>query len=235
MNQKQIDIFNGLIISDGYLELGQKSKNPRLSFSLKHKEFAENIVNSLNCLIWESNGSITENKRFDKRINKEVTTYQIRTRALECLNSFYSKWYSCKKKIVPEDLSLSKEMVLYWYLGDGFLERKKAKPNYRRIGFCTESFSEEENNILKNKLKEILNTDYIYLENSNKKKNKRIIIAKTGITAFYNFLGDQSPVKCYDYKFEFGQYKNKNYFKNSYMIRKKRQKGAIKNEQSYRM
>lgn len=211
-------LLDALILSDGYMEKGKNSKNPRLQFSLKHKEFAKNIMAHLSCLTWEKD---EPKKRiyFDKRVNKEVITYFIRTRAEEKLLPFYERWYN-DEKIVPEDIEITKNFLTYWYLGDGFLGRKKSRPNYRRIGFCTDLFSEQENEFLASKLKELLNTDYVYLENTSKKK-KNIMISRTGVTSFYKFVGAKSPVKCYNYKFDFGQYKDENYLQKSYDKRRK--------------
>ena len=116
-------------------------------------------------------------------------------------------------KVVPKDIKIDATMLMWWYLGDGCLCRKKSRPNYRRIMLATDKFLEEENIFLMNLLKSFLNNQNLYLENNH------IFIARDAICNFVNILGKKSPVNAYQYKFEFGQYKDCNYFKNSFKTR----------------
>ena len=46
-----------------------------------------------------------------------------------------------------------------------------------------------------------------------------IFLSQTAITKFAEIVGIVYPVKKYQYKFDFGQYLNKDYFSNSYIKR----------------
>ena len=100
--------------------------------------------------------------------------------------------------------------MLWWYLGDGHLRRKKSRPNYRRIELATDSFSLREINLLIKKLKAILDDENVYEE------SREICLSRTSIGKFAQIIGSVSPAKCYQYKFEFGMYTDPNYFKKSY-------------------
>jgi len=120
------------------------------------------------------------------------------------------RWYPDGKKIVPLDIKLSKELLLWWYLGDGHLERKKARPAYRRVVLCTDCFEESELDFLIRLLRKELGNNSIY------KESKHLIISRSALCNFAKYIGTDCPVPEYEYKFDFGQYKDPNYFRNSY-------------------
>lgn len=54
------------------------------------------------------------------------------------LFDIYSLWYPNNKKIVPQNLVLTPNILLHWYLGDGSL-------SFGSFYISTQSFTKEEN------------------------------------------------------------------------------------------
>ena len=115
LTQKQLNIFNGLMLSD--LGISKTGKNARLTGTLKYREFAESIMANLP-FDW---ADINEGDYFDRRTNKTYHRCMIKTRADEFLTEQYNKWYLSGKKIVPQDVSINKSVLMWWYLGDRYL------------------------------------------------------------------------------------------------------------------
>jgi len=208
ITDKQKSVFNGLVLSDCGIE--KPSKNARLRFTVKSPEFAHVIISNLSCFSW---ANLRESDDYDKRTSKKYHSCKGSTHVSTFLTEEYDKWYKNKIKIVPNDLQLDKDVLLWWYLGDGNLHLKKGRPKYRRVILATDSFSMAEKELLKHKLIEILG-DNIYIEGK-----RTIVIAGKSLVQFAKLLGDVSPVSVYQYKFDFGQYKDENYFKKSYKDR----------------
>ena len=68
--------------------------------------------------------------------------------------------------------------------------------------------------ILIDKLKIFLGEESIYKDNRN-----CIYIASQSLCSFSELFKDGSPIECYNYKFEFGQYLNRDYWKDSFRTR----------------
>lgn len=211
MTKYEKEILTGLILSDAHLRQPKSNHRVHMCLSLKHRDFAEEIIRHLDSVAWRK--SIFHDSYFDKRTEKTYYRNQIRTRVSDYLTSIYPNWYKDKKKIIPPKLTLTSTVLLWWYLGDGCLAKKKSRPKYRRIVLATQSFTLNEVERLIVQLKELLDSEHVYPESGS------IIVACEGICSFANIIGTVSPVKCYDYKFDFGQYLNKNYKAQSYKTR----------------
>lgn len=209
MRKKEREIIDGLILSDAYVD--KQGTNARLCFSLKHKDFAVAIVNSLPSLEWSP---IKSTLYIDKRTNKEYCRNVLRSKVHSYLTQQRQRWYSNGKKIVPQDIYITPEVMLWWHLGDGHLAKKKSRPNYRQVCLATNCFSLLEVNFLIEKLSCLLGTSESIYEEFG-----RIIIGQQALCSFALMLKNKNPVSVYDYKFNFGQYLNKNYFKDSFLSR----------------
>ena len=209
MKQREKEILDGLIISDGCLYCPYQ--NSRISFSLKYKDFAQAIAKSLPSIDW---ADILESVIFDKRTNKGYDRKSLRSRVHPYLTTQYHRWYKSGKKIVPRDLKVTEVMLLWWYLGDGCLVKKKSRPNHRRVALATNSFSDEDREFLISLLIKLLGT-----ENSIYSESRTIIIGRDALCKMASILKSKNPASCYDYKFDFGQYNNTNYLKDSYKDR----------------
>ena len=176
-------ILDGLIIGDGHIAQINKH-TARYAQACKYKEFLDHIQEVLP-LNW---GPICQDKKWH--------CYHIKSRFTPSLLIFRQRWYPKGKKIVPKDIILSKEVLLYWFLGDGsirFPNRSKF-PNSKHyeIKLATDSFSRKDNLFLISKLAEI------GIESSLLGRNQIRIMARSN-HKFFKLIGD-SPIDCYKYK-----------------------------------
>ena len=111
------------------------------------------------------------------------------------LTNVRDRWYPSGRKIVPRNLVVSKDCLLYWFLSDGSIEfsnrRRFPKSKFMRIRLATDGFDNQDNEVLINKLKEI-GIEAIY-------RAKRLYIRSKSNERFFNMLG-KPPINCYKYK-----------------------------------
>lgn len=89
-------------------------------------------------------------------------------------------------KIVPPDISINPSVLLWWYLGDGFVAKYGAF-------LCTDSFTTDDNLRLVSLLSEV--GIPCHLTPSNRIR----IEGEGGFSTLIDYIG-ASPVRCYDYK-----------------------------------
>ena len=200
-------VFDGMMLSDGHLEKSVKSKNARFSLCCKHEEFAKVFYQRSGSFNWTEPSC---RDVYDKRTKKTYKSWRLKSKTDERFTKEHQRWYYEGKKIVPRDLVFDKTTLIWWYLGDGSLSRKKSRPNYRRIILCTQGFAIQDNNFLKSKLEKLLGNDSIYIEGN------QIIIGRKALCNFIKIIGTKSPVSCYQYKFDFGPYIDEDYWKKSF-------------------
>ncbi|MHA2331234.1 MAG: hypothetical protein ACXAEU_04335 [Candidatus Hodarchaeales archaeon] len=91
---------------------------------------------------------------------------------------------------------ITPSVCLYWYLEDGTLNQRMGRVD--AVLLMTQCFSDDENYFLIDKLKNILKTD-----NRIKLTGESKIILQSKIARkFLKFIGNNSPVRCFDYKFK---------------------------------
>lgn len=173
----QIEILNGLMLSDFHIEKG--AFQARLSFGFKHLEFAEFCIEQLRCFEWSA-----------LKQDKTTGCWHSKTKFYENLMDYKNIWYKDGKKISP-DIDISPTTLLLWFLGDGMV----TKDGYGAI-LCSESFSLIENQILH---KKILN---LGISNFITKSNRIRISGKGGYKKMLQIIG-KCPVECYQYKFKY--------------------------------
>lgn len=182
LTEKHIDILNGLLLGDGHLDANKSSA--RYTQGSKHKEFLEHVKKVLP-LEW---GPIWEDKKWN--------CYHIKSHHTPNLLDFWKKWYIDGKKVVPQNLQLNNETLLYWFLSDGsirFTNRKKfPNSSYFEIKLATDGFTKEENLFLVSKLKELGIAASLLTSN-------KIRIYSNSKEYFFNLIG-RTPVSCYEYK-----------------------------------
>lgn len=149
-------IFDGLMLSDGHLKPITDKTNSVLTFCLKHKEFAQCIVDSLPFFSWSS---IKTRNIFDKRTSKTYCQVNLRSHTNEFFTKERKRWYPDGIKIVPKDIKLNREVLLWWYLGDGSLTKYRAESYRNRPLQYMNDFRK------KNKVRELkyINKDLILL------------------------------------------------------------------------
>lgn len=109
----------------------------------------------------------------------------------------YLRWYPENKngdrvKQPPEDVKITSESVMRWYLGDGCVV---ARNNTVTLRLSTDGFAMEKVEMLVGKLQQI----GIKCHRNNE---NRIRVDAKGIPAFFDLIGRISPIECYKYKFD---------------------------------
>jgi len=109
----------------------------------------------------------------------------------------YLRWYpeninGNRVKQPPEDIRITRNSVMRWYLGDGSVVVKNNTVTPR---LSTDGFAMDKVEILVERLRD---KDIICHRNNE----NRIRIDAKGIPAFFDFIGKKSPIQCYNYKFD---------------------------------
>ena len=92
---EQMQILDGLVISDGSLEkTSPKTRNSRICFAVKHKDFLEKIVEYLPSIRWSE---IKTRKVFDKRTKKHHISNRLRSKNYEFCTNQRKRWYRSGK------------------------------------------------------------------------------------------------------------------------------------------
>ncbi len=182
LNETQINILNGLLLGDGHLDANKSSA--RYTQGCKYKEFLEHVMQVLP-LEW---GPIWEDQKWN--------CYHVKSHFVPNLLDFWKKWYVNGKKVIPKDLQITKEVLLYWFLSDGsirFSNRHKF-PNsrYFEIKLATDGFTKDGNLFLISTLKDIGIS-------ANLLSSNKIRIFSESKEHFFNLIGN-APVLCYNYK-----------------------------------
>ncbi len=194
----QLRILEGCLLGDGHLDYKKDGHNSCFAYTSSSKEHTEFILKSFEDFCSENYQKPKRREYFDARTNKTYTTYFFRTKCLPCFTEQRIRWYKERKKIVPKDLLLSKESILYWYIGDGEMES-----NNGYIKLHTNSFTKEEVDLLCSLLgldsKPQRKEEDIYLVTVPRRKTKD----------FLNLIGS-CPIQDYAHKWKEVPYKNKN-------------------------
>ena len=160
INMKLFEVINGTLLSDASVCV-YRNKYYRYSLTAKSKEFLEWVAK-----IFSSFGIPTYITLSNKITNVYSLGFYINARGIDELMKLREKWYAKINgktvKIVPKDLELTPTTLLFWYLGDGSLIRRRDNNiNVPTIVLATNGFSKEDVEFLLKKLKELELNFYI--------------------------------------------------------------------------
>ena len=180
LDQTTAEHLDGFLLGDGHIT----PKNSHFTWSVKYKEFDEYIQTCFKSYGPSSQLKYTKNEKF-----KEGGSWMNygRTTTHPDLYQQRSRWYPDGIKIVPKDVIITPKSVLFWYLGDG----TRSGVN---LSFATDGFTPDDVYFLVDKLKSIG-------INSHRDKNNHIVLLLDSIRPFFDYVGWECPIKCYDYKF----------------------------------
>ena len=157
------DFITGGLLGDGCMinyKINQphSNKNINSKFVMSHSiiqkdyvDFKKTIIDSfdIKSYIYHRKAK-TDFKVIQNHLAKQNDLYILQIEGNVYFNKFRDKWYPNNVKTIPSDLKLTNLSLAIWYLDDGY---KNISGNY----FCTQSFTKEENYILKNILKKTFN------------------------------------------------------------------------------
>jgi len=185
------DILNGTLLGDGCIFL-DRHKYSRYKLTAKDKNF----------LKWIESKFIVFNMKCYFGFNKINQTNFLYGSTSSLFNKLRLEWYKNQGKpvkIVPKNLELSPTVLLYWYLGDGSLIRRKNDScRVPYIVLATNAFSKEDIEFLIQKLKKLdLNFYPVkYKSGFTKKESGYCLYSKTqGDTPFrfFKLIGLECP------------------------------------------
>jgi len=176
-------IINGLMLGDGCLFQSKKT-TARYSHGYKYKEYIDFICKELD-IEW---GKLYQDKK--------TNCFHIKSLSSPTWLELKQKWYIDNKKIVPKDIKINGKTLLFWFLGDGFINTptkyRDKDTKYYEIFLCTDAFNRDDNNFLINKLSDI------GIVSTLTSRNRLRISAKSN-KRFFELVGE-CPVECYKYK-----------------------------------
>jgi len=193
IHNDMIEFVDGFLLGDGGINYNRKSKNncvARFCCGVEYEEFSKYLM-----LPFLSLGSKVV-KTKSQSMNQGFM-FSGSTRHHPDIYKQYLRWYpetqeGDRVKQPPEDVRITKNSVLFWYLGDGSVMTKN---NVIMLRLSTDGFSKEKVEMLVDKLRE--KSIKCHRTNEN-----RIMIDAKGIPAFFDLIGTKSPISCYNYKFD---------------------------------
>jgi len=203
LTEKVIDSIDGFLLGDGGCSIGKRkipaktdraenNKIGRLSCGVQYEEFCRYLMKDFNDYIVTVKKGMTDHM-------KQGFVWGGCTKFHPDLYNQYIRWYpenseGKRVKQPPDDVRITPNSVMMWYLGDGCLHTYN---NSATAGakLSTDGFSPERVHFLVDKLLEV--GIKCHRNNLN-----RIRIDAKGLPAFFDFIGRESPIKCYNYKFD---------------------------------
>lgn len=173
VSKDQLSILHGLILSDLHIEEG--GFQSRASFGFKHKEFAEAVIRYTDTFQWSP-----------PKYNQKTLGWHSKTKFCTNLQEQRAIWYPNGIKSIPWTLKLNPKVLLWWYLGDGYITKYGAV-------LCTDSFSKGDNERLSGLLIREGIPSHVTPGNQIRIKGS------SGFNKLIDYIGP-CPVKCYKYK-----------------------------------
>jgi DNA-binding XRE family transcriptional regulator len=194
------EVINGTLLGDASIGV-HLNKYYHYSLTSKSKEFLEWASK-----IFSSFGIPTYITLNNKITNVYSLGFYINTRNIDELMKLREKWYTKVNgktiKIVPKDLELTPTTLLFWYLGDGSLVRRRNDNiHVPTIVLATNGFLKEDVEFLQKKLKELGLNFYIVKTTSltgfRKEKTTNYLLyssARDGTPfRFFKLIGFECP------------------------------------------
>jgi SAM-dependent methyltransferase len=197
LNEKMIGILDGIVMGDGTMNVNNNTKVASISISGSQKEFIQFCKNILSPYD-ASDLSYTPSNG----VKDGIGIWTTRSKYHPDLYTVYKRWYNEDGiKDVPNDVSLHPLSIMLWYLGDGSIS---SRSNSITLYFSTNSFSKDAiQNNLSNRMEKL------GFFTSRITKDNRLFIKTESIVPLLNYMGGESPVKCYSYKFHIDDWRKK--------------------------
>lgn len=199
INQSVID---GCLLGDGFLFKWNKSSDNSFPYFSKRNKYYDHIKYVSEILFgdrWEER--VKENN--EKSLGKRQIIFTLRSLSNKKLLPFYTRWYpewnNCKK-IIPEDIEITSDLLLHWFLDDGSSYLRKRKTRQVVITLCSECFSKDNQEIIIEKANSKFDLS-MRLNKANSGIGYRIVIPQSKVDNFYNIIGD-CPVSSMEYKWK---------------------------------
>ena len=192
ITEEILEYIDGFLLGDGSIprkDTRSSSNACRLTCSLQHEEFCKYLMEKFT--VFKSSST-----KYDRKNMSAGFAWDGRTKFHPDIYAQHQRWYYKNEegkwiKNPPKDVRITPRSVMLWYLGDGTCVQVN---NTVAIRLSTDGFDKERVEFLVEKLKE-KGID------CHRSKSNRIQIKTSAVPSFFKFIGKESPIKCYDYKF----------------------------------
>lgn len=197
-------IIDGCLMGDGFLrKWNRESDNsfPYFSKTNKYYDHIKYVAKNLFGEKWRDRVGDSENKLF----GKSFSYFRLRSLSNKGLNVFYERWYpkwNNYKKVIPEDMDISFQSLLNWFMDDGnsYRRRKESKTKQIIITLCTECFEKKNQQMLVDRINKEYGT-ICRVHPYSQGTGYRIIVPQSKADDFYNIIGE-CPVPSMEYKWK---------------------------------
>lgn len=183
-DQTQSEMIDGLLLGDASIPAGQN-----LFYFGQCKDRREYVKYVANQMGLSTDRVRSRKRKADSRTGKSYHCSELRTLSDSYFAHLRERWYPDGIKRVPDDLSLSSQCVLHWFLCDGSASMTR---NSAQLVLCCDAFEKLDLERLSHLLNEVNITSTIL-------RQRRIRIRQESIQHFYDYIG-KCPVSCLEYK-----------------------------------
>lgn len=196
------DVITGCLLGDGYLRCYNKNSEYSAPYFSKTNKFKDHIQ-YVASKIYEYNQDNWISLSRNKCNGKVLNYWSIRTLSHDSLTPLYNKWYPLsnnRRKTIPDDLIITPDVMLHWFLDDGSTYQRKRKTKQVYGILCTECFTLDEHKLLQEKVKHSLGLN-LSISKINYGTGYRLTIKQSEIYDFYETIGP-CPVDSLKYKWK---------------------------------
>jgi len=175
MTNNQLDLIIGSLLGDGHLSKRGRAKNAmyKLKQSTKYASYVQYVYDALDEYV--SCGVRSYKARKPSKVDGKICHLPEHwdgeycehnyfwTKADPVFTELWEKWYDHNVKHIPEDLTLNEVILSHWFVEDG---SNNVTKDSKGIFLYTNSFTEEDCELLSKKLKDDMNiTSKVYMCN----------------------------------------------------------------------
>jgi hypothetical protein len=182
-DQTQSRILDGLLIGDAYVPANQNLFY--FGQARRSREYVEYVARQLGIPVERV---LDRARKPDARTGQVYECSELRTLSHPVFAHLRERWYRDETKVVPNDLRVSPELLLHWFLCDGCGSLNR---NSAQLMLCTDCFTAEEVERLRGLLAQV--------GVESRVTGHRLRVRQKSVVLFYEYIG-VCPVKCMAYK-----------------------------------
>jgi hypothetical protein len=212
-------VLDGSLMGDAFLHKWRKS-DKSLACLLKKNKNLDHLTWFAN--YFEDSPKIKQVDHYLKATEKSYMFYVYRTTVDPQLEEYYKRWYpesNNYKKIIPDDIIIDEMFLLHWFLDDGYSHLRDRTNEFLKIGkgwtsktkqvtlgFCTECFELDQQQILCNKINEkyeigISPRKIVWKNSKGNMEGYRLFLPQLKTNKFFDIIGE-CPIESLKYKWK---------------------------------
>jgi len=204
-NYSTIPVIEGALLGDGSLRSWSRTVDSYPYFSKKNKHY--NHISYVAKLLF---GELWED-RIKSEYNNGFKCYILRSFSHRILKDMQDKWYPKSngyKKLIPDDINISSELLLHWFMDDGnsYSRNRKYDNGWKQrkkqivITLCTECFERENQEMISDRIKDKFGISFS-VRKYNQGTGWRMYLPQSQADDFFDIIG-KSPVESMEYKWK---------------------------------